>query len=230
MRAQVRVDPDALNSLSAAPPAPDAPAKAAPRQRRAVNHKPARPAPAHHPAPQAANKPAAPAAPVTIAPAAPPPATLAPLATAPAPRPLPAPIIPMMPDAAGDASAIAGGVRVTFGPGKFDMSPSTVDALHRFGQAVAPNPSADVNVYAYAAGAPDDPSTPRRLSLSRALAARAVLMSDNIGSTRIYVHALGSTPSDGPPDRVDVQLAGTPQKTPPPAPPPGPQAAAPRTP
>jgi len=70
--------------------------------------------------------------------------------------------------------------------------------------------------------------TPRRLSLTRALAARAVLMSDNIVSTRIYVHALGATPSVGPPDRVDVQLAGTPPAQAP-APPPEPPAA-PRTP
>jgi outer membrane protein OmpA-like peptidoglycan-associated protein len=145
----------------------------------------------------------------------------------PAPRALPAPVIPMVPGAAGDVSSIAGGLRVTFGAGKSDMSPATVAALHNLGHAVAPNPSADINIYAYAAGAPDDPSTPRRLSLSRALAARAVLMSDDIASARIYVHALGSTPSVGPPDRVDVQLAGTPL-TPPPAPPAAP--AAPRTP
>ena len=132
----------------------------------------------------------------------------------------------MIPNAAGDVSSIAGGLRVTFGVGKTDLNPTTVAALHDFGKAVAPNPTADVNIYAYAAGAPDDPSTPRRLSLSRALAARAVLLSDQIPSTRIYVHALGATPSSGPPDRVDVQLAGTAPS--PPAPPPGP--AAPRTP
>jgi outer membrane protein OmpA-like peptidoglycan-associated protein len=117
----------------------------------------------------------------------------------------------MVSGAAGDVSSIEGGLRVTFGAGKADMSPATVAALHSLAQALAPNPLADVNIYAYAAGAPDDPSTPRRLSLSRALAARAVLMSDGIASTRIYVHALGSTASPGPPDRVDVQLAGSPK-------------------
>jgi len=113
----------------------------------------------------------------------------------------------MVSGAAGDVSSITDGLRVTFGAGKADMSPATVAALHSLGQAVAPNEQAALNIYAYAAGAPDDPSTPRRLSLSRALAARAVLMSDNIASTRIYVHAMGSTPSAGPADRVDVQLA-----------------------
>ena len=132
----------------------------------------------------------------------------------------------MVPDAAGDVSSIPGGLRVTFGTGKSDLNPTTVAALHEFAKAVAPNPTADVNIYAYAAGAVDDPSTPRRLSLSRALAARTVLLSDQIPSTRIYVHALGSTPSQGPPDRVDVQLAGATPSPPPPLP--GP--AAPRTP
>ena len=109
-------------------------------------------------------------------------------------------------------------MRVTFGPGKSDLSPATVDALHKLAQAFAPNPAIDVNVYGYAAGAPDDPSTPRRLSLSRALAARAVLMSDNIPSTRIYVHALGSTASSGPQDRVDVQNSDAARLTAPAAP------------
>jgi outer membrane protein OmpA-like peptidoglycan-associated protein len=116
----------------------------------------------------------------------------------------------MVDGAAGDVSAIPGGLRITFGAGKSDMSPATVAALNKLGEAVAPSETAALNIYAYAAGAPDDPSTPRRLSLSRALAARAVLMSDNIASTRIYVHAMGGTPSPGPADRVDVQLAGNP--------------------
>ncbi|MBV9756580.1 MAG: hypothetical protein JO047_05955, partial [Alphaproteobacteria bacterium] len=52
----------------------------------------------------------------------------------------------------------------------------------------------------------DDPSTPRRLSLSRALTARQVLLDRGMGSTHIYVRALGANAGDGPPDRVDVTL------------------------
>ena len=78
---------------------------------------------------------------------------------------------------------------------------------------------------ATAAGSADDPSTPRRLSLSRALAARAVLITEGIASTRIYVRALGASgPPDGPPDRVDVS-AGLPGAPPPAAAPRGSTAA-----
>jgi hypothetical protein len=64
-----------------------------------------------------------------------------------------------------------------------------------------------VTVQAYAQGTKEDPSTPRRLSLSRGLAARAVLLNDGIASTRIYLRALGASDAgDGPPNRVDVTL------------------------
>lgn len=64
-------------------------------------------------------------------------------------------------------------------------------------------------VSAFAAGTPDDPSTPRRLSLSRALAVRGILLGEGIASARILVRSLGaSTPAiaAGPPDRVDVTI------------------------
>ncbi len=110
----------------------------------------------------------------------------------------------MVPDAAGDASKLPGGVRITFGPGNADLNPATDAALRTLARAVKADPKVSLNLYAYAAGTPDDPSTPRRLSLSRALAARAVLISEGIVSTRIYPRALGATAPDGPPDRVDV--------------------------
>ena len=64
------------------------------------------------------------------------------------------------------------------------------------------------NVVAYAAGTPEDPSTARRLSLSRALAVRSALMADGVGSSRIYVRALGATGGDAAPDRVDLAVMG----------------------
>ena len=60
----------------------------------------------------------------------------------------------------------------------------------------APGDSTSFNVVAYAAGTPDDPSTARRLSLSRALAVRSALMADGVGSARIYVRALGAAGGD----------------------------------
>jgi hypothetical protein len=68
--------------------------------------------------------------------------------------------------------------------------------------------SATFNVVAYATGTPEDPSTARRLSLSRALAVRSVLMANGISSSRIYVRALGAAGGDEPPDRVDLAVMG----------------------
>jgi hypothetical protein len=59
--------------------------------------------------------------------------------------------------------------------------------------------------------APEDPSSPRRLSLARALTVRSVLIAQGFASTRIYVKALGATTpalAEGPPDRVDIVVAG----------------------
>jgi outer membrane protein OmpA-like peptidoglycan-associated protein len=174
---------------------------------------------------------------VNFATAPPPPAVLPPPTLAPQSHPTPPPALaPVVPDAVGVASQIPGGVRVTFGNGNADLNATTDAALHAFAKSIAANPATTVNVYAYAAGTPDDPSTPRRLSLSRALAARAILINEGIASTRIYPRALGATASDGPPDRVDVTVVGaTPAPTSPtsatPAsatpPPPAPSSAAP---
>ncbi len=110
----------------------------------------------------------------------------------------------MVNDAAGEVAKLPnGGVRITFGPGTADLNPATMGAIQALARSVRDSPNADLNLYAYAAGVPDDPSTPRRVSLSRALAVRAVLISEGILSTRIYPRALGAPP-DGPPDRLDV--------------------------
>jgi outer membrane protein OmpA-like peptidoglycan-associated protein len=237
--AQVDVNAGALDHLSPTPAAPASPAPNAAKPATPAKRPARHPTPAHHPAPKPA-KPAAPEttappatppqnpasgskppkfsrpdAPVILAPGSPPAAVLPPLEAPPPARPVPAPSIPLVPDAVGEASKIPGGVRITFGPGKADLNPATEAAIRALGRSIAADPNAAVNVFAYAAGTADDPSTPRRVSLSRALAARAVLMSEGIVSTRIYPRALGNTPSDGPPDRVDVQQPGAPPAPPP---------------
>jgi outer membrane protein OmpA-like peptidoglycan-associated protein len=66
-------------------------------------------------------------------------------------------------------------------------------------------------VSAFAAGTPEDPSTARRVALSRALAVRSVLIAEGVPSARIYVKALGAsspTAAEGPADRVDVTVGG----------------------
>ncbi len=106
---------------------------------------------------------------------------------------------------------IPGGLRVGFGPGRADLNPVTearIRDLVRGGPGIEPAAAnASFTVTSFAAGTPEDPSTARRLSLSRATAVRSVLISQGIASIRIYVRALGPGQpgfTDGPPDRADV--------------------------
>ncbi len=222
--AQVSVNSSALDHLQpAAPAATPAPAHTAP-SKPAVHPAPRRPVaarPPGHPAAPAANTRASrlrPGLPPAV-PAAPPAAAVLPPTIVPPSRPAPPPPpVPVVPTAPGDVSQIKGGVRITFGAGGSDLNPATEQAIRSFADTVKADPNADLNVYAFAAGVPDDPSTPRRLALARALTVRAILISDGIVSTRIYPRALGASPSpigwDGPPDRVDLVLANTPAASP----------------
>jgi len=110
---------------------------------------------------------------------------------------------------AGPATAPApADLRLAFDTGVTELGPDATEAVKRFASAAASSDSASFNVVAYAAGKPEDPSTARRLSLSRALAVRAALMAEGVTSSRIYVRALGSQAAGGPPDRVDVSVLG----------------------
>ncbi len=203
-KAQVSVDMRALDSLGSAQPPPRPP--------------PARP-PAAVPAPvsHAAAKPtvAPPASPTVAAhghaTAAPGPAPIAPtVSTAPAlptVQPSAAPAAAMAPAPTPGPLPLPPPVRVVFEEGKADLTPADEDAIRGLARSI-PAPTADsVNVVAYAAGKPDDPSTARRLSLSRGLAVRSVLLATGVPSAQIYVRALGATASDGPVDRVELTVA-----------------------
>jgi outer membrane protein OmpA-like peptidoglycan-associated protein len=63
-----------------------------------------------------------------------------------------------------------------------------------------------IQILAYAEGDEENASKARRLSLSRALAVRSVLIDQGVRSTRIEVRALGNKFPEGPADRVDVLL------------------------
>lgn len=208
--AQVTMNKGALDALPREKPAP---------HRRPAPHPTTRPAPRAHPAPRPAapqtstpqtpTPPAQATAPVEPAkPAIPltPPAILAlpPPTPVPLANPAPPPTVPVADDAPGQARSITGGVRVTFGPDRVDLNPATVAALRDFAHGLADKDGASINIYAYAAGNPEDPSAPRRLSLERALAARAVLINEGIASPRIYPRALGPAGGNADPDRVDV--------------------------
>ena len=249
-RAQVTVNPQALDQGAAVPapatpatPSPPPPAKPKPKPKAKPKPAPARP-PAAVPAPPAQAAPPRsvfppPEGPATVrlgtapelldVPEAPPASPLLPPA-APAPPAHPnvvPPPAPVVASAAGEVLDVPGGTRITFGPASADLNPATDAALREIGAAAARDPAAVVNVIAYAAGPREDPSTPRRLSLDRALAARGVLMAAGVPSTRIYVRALGTSYGEGPPDRVDLvvvhstaALAATPPEA---APAPAPQ-------
>lgn len=197
------VNNGALDALKPAAPAPRA-QQQHPAQRAPQHHTPApgpqaaRPAPAP-PVPPAPKPPAVPVAPPEIA--AIPPAVAVPVQRPPEPPP-----VPVAADAPGETSPLPGGLRTTFGPGRSDLNADTEAAIRSFARPLR-DTAQPVQVTAFAAGAPEDPSTPRRLSLARALAARAVLINEGIASTRIYVRALGATGGDGPADRVDLSTA-----------------------
>ena len=225
--AQVAVNSGALNQLQPEH-ARHSPARHAPSRRARQPEAPQPEAPRH----PLATRPAAPAAPTATNPAAPTaavapkvpaappnPAVLPPPAVAvPTAAPPPIPPIPVATDAPGAAEPVQGGLRITFGKDHSDLSPATVAAIQEVAGQAKGKPGA-LDVTAYAAGVPDDPSTPRRLSLARALAVRSVLLHEGIESPRIYVRAMGAgpAPSDraappgtpaaapaGPADRVDL--------------------------
>jgi outer membrane protein OmpA-like peptidoglycan-associated protein len=197
--AQVTTNDQALDSLKS-PPAPESPAAATddhaaakPRHVRRVTH--ASPAPAK-PAQKLPRVPPAPPANPVIAP---PPLVL------PAHAPEAAPPVPMRADAPGQASPLPQGARITFGAGSAVLNPATFGAILSVAAQARANPAMIVGVTAWAPGTADDPSTPRRLSLDRALAARAVLIANGIVSERIRAVAKGMTDiGAAPADRVEV--------------------------
>jgi outer membrane protein OmpA-like peptidoglycan-associated protein len=196
--AQVTTNDQALDALK--PAKPSAPveneAPAAKKPPHHTIHQPARPA-----------RPVAKPAPIPQVPAAPPlnPVIAPPTFTMPAhPRPNPPPV-PIKADAPGTVTAIQGGTRITFGPGISSLNQATHDALIAAADQAKMNPALQISVTAWAPGTPDDPSTPRRLSLDRALAARAVLINAGIPSERIRAIAKGMNDiGSAPPDRAEI--------------------------
>lgn len=177
---------DALTAQGLPPPPPVPPGPPAPE--------------APSPAPPAAMPAPGPIPPVPVLP----PPIVVPVRPAP-----PVGKLPIAADAVGTATKLADppGLRLGFGAGAAVLNPASAEALRAFARAA---PAGTVfTVSAFAAAVADDPSTPRRLSLSRALAVRAILLAEGIGSARILVRAQGASQpaiEAGPPDRVDVTI------------------------
>jgi outer membrane protein OmpA-like peptidoglycan-associated protein len=209
-RAQVTVNPNALDQLAPPPIRPGNPPSA-----KSSAKPPARSSAGQHgrssgrPTPLAKAAPP-PVKPIVVPPAPPPPPVLPPpiiVPTRPAPPPPP---IPVVANAPGAALPRPDGLTVTFGAGRADINPTVEAAVRGLVHAAPPFARTTFTVTAYAAGNADDPSTPRRLALSRALAVRSVLLSEGVPSPRIYVKALGASvaPPEGPADQVTVAVAG----------------------
>lgn len=184
----------------ASPPTPPAPKVASP------------PPPAPAPTERMA------AAPPSGGPAAPPPPPSVAELQAPAIKPAPAPVAPAPEPAAGprSGSAVAalppadsgveGGksVRVLFDAGSAKLTRGASRQLKSVAEAMNADNKLRLELLAYADGSSQSASRSRRLSLSRALAARSYLIGQGVRSTRIDVRALGNKTAGGPPDRIDV--------------------------
>lgn len=158
------------------------------------------------PAPPAAVATANPAVQPALPRSVPETATIAPIAPAPEGAPPPPP--PVSDQATTAAAPTQSGLRLTFAAGQSDLSPESVASIKKLVENAPSNDMVSFNVMAYAPGSADDPSTARRVSLSRAMAVRSALVGDGVSSARIYVRALGEQYGSGPPDRVDVTVAG----------------------
>jgi outer membrane protein OmpA-like peptidoglycan-associated protein len=211
--AQVTTNSQALDSLKAAP-APDGKAAAPPKQTATPPH-------ARHTATRAAHTLAPTKAPQKspFVPPAPPanPVIAPPPLMMPVHPPPPPPPVPLRADAQGQALPLTDGARITFAPGGSTLNPATFAAILAIAEQAKANPAMTVGVTAWAPGTADDPSTPRRLSLDRALAARAVLIANGIVSERIRTIAKGMNDlgSTAPADRVDItRILPSPDKKP----------------
>lgn len=225
-QAQVTVDLQALDNLPGAKPAPkhSTAQKTKPAPKHVAATKPRKPPqqevtskpavapetatatpttptalPTPQPQPPPATLPTAPPDTVAVAPIPPPP---------PPPQAAPPPPPPISEGATSAALTTNAGLRVTFGAGQTDLSPASAEAIRNVVQSASASDTTSFNVVAYAAGTPEDPSTARRLSLSRALAVRSALMADGVASSRIFVRALGATGGEDAPDRVDLAVMG----------------------
>jgi outer membrane protein OmpA-like peptidoglycan-associated protein len=134
-------------------------------------------------------------------------ATIAPIAPPQPPAGSPPPP-PVADQATATAVPAVSNLRVTFAPGQSDLSPDSATSIKQLTESAAPGDGTTFNVLAYAPGKPDDPSTARRISLSRAMTVRNALVASGIPSARIFVRALGEQFGDGPPDRVDIGVTG----------------------
>ena len=103
---------------------------------------------------------------------------------------------PLQPDA----------LRVLFDTNSTTMNAATIEAIRHYAESMVPQVETRLVLRSYAAVPGNDISMPRRLSLSRALAVRSLLVQSGIATTRIYPIAQGRPDSTDtePADRLDI--------------------------
>jgi outer membrane protein OmpA-like peptidoglycan-associated protein len=119
----------------------------------------------------------------------------------------PPPPPPVSDKALTTAAPTAAGLRLIFAPEQSDLSPESVTSIKQLAAAAPTGDETTFSVQAYAPGTANDPSTARRVSLSRAMAVRSALVIDGVPSARIFVRALGEQYGNGPADRVDITVS-----------------------
>ncbi|SBV97773.1 putative Lysophospholipase [uncultured Alphaproteobacteria bacterium] len=166
------------------------------------------PAAAGVPAPPPPAAPDMPAPPAIAAPEPPPvPAAPAPAPETPRVAAVAPPSVPAVPQPPAAAEATTPTATVALA---FEAEDARLNETHRIllkdvVARLSEEPEANVQLLAYAQG--ENRSKARRLSLSRALAVRSYLLSQDVRNTRIEVRALGDqVPPGGKPDRVDVVI------------------------
>ena len=94
--------------------------------------------------------------------------------------------------------------RIGFGAGSAKLNSDASARLNDVSNSLKKNSALRIQLLAYAGSKDGSASQARRLSLSRALAARSYLIEKGIRSTRIDVRALGNRSGTGPADRIDI--------------------------
>lgn len=130
-----------------------------------------------------------------------------------APVPPPAPVMPQqvasLPSSEPPAIGGSDTISLAFEPEESRLGVGARDSLAALVKRMQKDEDLNLQLLAYAAGDEASASKARRLSLSRALEVRKVLMDKGIRSTRIEVRALGNKMDGrGSPDRVDAVLVG----------------------
>ena len=96
--------------------------------------------------------------------------------------------------------------RFNFANGSSEISEGAETRLNNIAESLERNEELRLQLLAYAGGEGQTLSQARRISLSRGLAIRSLLLDRGIRSDRIDMRALGNKSDGGPPNRVDMVI------------------------